>query len=275
MKEDFVKNLLKAFDDEKVQRKITEICTRYENGKVRHRNGEDARELQKITDELQRKNGELQSKLTECIELQERNKELENRLNIVQIEKRELLQKIESIQMDCDSQIGECKRELQRSSKRIQELEQECSEYKDKYGKIEYYYQRYCAMGGEVHRKLERILSADSPEMFLSWGTQWDNIKALWTEISYWLQERPKEEADRLIEIFDYFFDLYYENNQKNGQKKYVRQEVREGDEFDAFRHTRSSKSAVAGNITEILLRGYGQMDGEDFELREKSVVKI
>lgn len=263
--EKFINQLLNALDDRDVKEKIVNIISEYNKKEKEHcvQNSHllEIKTLkQKLMEETKEKDRllkELEKYKTEKSKLEYKNVQLESQFKCVLKEK---TQEYENLQ--------------QQYKKQIKELEQVCSLYKDRYKNIEYYYNQYLSLGENVHKKLGRILNAESPEIFLAWGTQWDNIKALWTEISFWLDEYSRDDVHKLIEIFDYFFDIYYENNSYSGQKKYVRQEVSVGDEFDDFLYTRKG-GAVAGKIKEILLLGYGQMDGEDFKLKEKSIVRI
>lgn len=287
----FTSNLLEALNNPNVREKIMEIV-KEEKGKkekkgllgkdnntsdvkmLKRKLEEEVKEkerlytiLDKLKDENENSHMMLDHLKAANKSLENSNSDLERKINRLEDENRQL-------KSDYETQFEEYKENMGIYKKQLREQEQECNLYKGKYKLIDYYYNLYLSLGEDAHKKLGRILSAKSPELFLSWGTQWDNIRALWTEISFWLDEYPKDMVDKLIQIFDFFFGIYYENNQMDGEKKYIRQEVQTGDEFDDFLHTRKD-GVVAGRITEVLLKGYGQMDGEEFILKEKSIVRI
>lgn len=281
----FTDNLLEALDEPDVRRKIMKIVKEEKGKKELSRKSSSTSDIKKLKKRLEEESEEKERLYAELerlkeekenlhIRLEERNSDLERMVSRLGDENRQLKNENQQLKSDYEMQFEEYKENMRIYKKQLKDMEQERDLYKGKFKRIDYYYNLYLSLGEEAHKKLGRILSAKSPEMFLSWGTQWDNIRALWTEISFWMDEYPKDMVDKLIQIFDYFFGLYYENNQMDGEKKYERQEVQSGDEFDDFLHTRKD-GAVAGRITEVLLRGYGQMDGEEFILKEKSIVRI
>lgn len=274
------KSLLKMLDKPDVRRKIQDIAKWEEKEEERMSWLNAIKENAELKKKLDRKRTEKESLYMELERLRADNKKLtginiklDTDIKIMQDEKDKLLSGYKVKE-------GEYKKLKEDYERQLISLEQKCQElnkYKKlnkKYEMIDYYYNLYLSFSESEHKKLGRILSGESPEQFLAWGTQWDNIRALWTEISFWLDEYPKDTVDKLIQIFDYFFGIYYENNQKDGTKKYIRQEVEAGDEFDDFLYTRKD-GAVAGKITEVLLYGYGETDGEEFILKEKSVVRL
>lgn len=274
------KNLLKMLDKPDVRRKIQDIIR--EEGKEEERMSllNAVKENAELKKRLERERTEKEGLYMELERLRAENKKLtgininlDKDIKIIQAEKDRLLSGCKAK----DSRYNELKEGYEGQLSRLEQKCQELVKYRElnkKYEMIDYYYNLYLSFSESEHKKLGRILSGESPEQFLAWGTQWDNIRALWTEISFWLDEYPKDTVDKLIKIFDYFFGIYYENNQKDGTKKYIRQEVEAGDEFDDFLYTRKD-GAVAGKITEVLLYGYGETDGEEFILKEKSVVRL
>lgn len=274
------KNLLKMLDKPDVRRKIQDIIR--EEGKEEERMSwlNAVKENAELKKRLERERTEKEGLYMELERLRAENKKLtgininlDKDIKIIQAEKDRLLSACKAK----DSRYNELKEGYEGQLSRLEQKCQELGKYRElnkKYEMIDYYYNLYLSFSESEHKKLGRILSGESPEQFLAWGTQWDNIRALWTEISFWLDEYPKDTVDKLIKIFDYFFGIYYENNQKDGTKKYIRQEVKAGDEFDDFLYTRKD-GAVAGKITEVLLYGYGETDGEEFILKEKSIVRL
>lgn len=272
---DFMESLMDALKDTNVREKIKEIVTvnRIRENKPAEKNNNIPviKELQKkLEDAASEKEflcSQAESLQMEKEKLERDNLSLKSRISTLENQN---IQMENGYKKEIQKYINSQEQYIEQARK----LEQACNLYKNRYEKMEYYYNQYLSLGESAHKKLRRILNAETLEMFMAWGTQWDNIQALWKEISFWLDEYPGDTVNRLSGIFDYFFSIYYENNQYGGKKKYTRQEVNIGDEFDDFLYTRKG-GAVAGKITEVLLLGYGQTDGEEFELKEKSIVKI
>ena len=96
----------------------------------------------------------------------------------------------------------------QKLQQKVEEAQQKVQYYEKSYRKLEAVYGTYCSLSAELHQDLDRVLCADSAELFLAWGSQWDNLEALWDFLSYRIRELEESERIALCNVFDYLFEL-------------------------------------------------------------------
>ena len=149
----------------------------------------------------------------------------------------------------------------------VDALKQKVQFYENSYSKLEAVFRIYRSLGGELHQELDRVLCADNAELFLAWGTQWENLEALWDFLSYRVRDLNEDDRVALCYVFDYLFEVYQKVN-----FSYERLAVQVGDEFDEDIHTRGLNSAVGGTITKVLLQGYQAVHKDKIK---KSIVLI
>lgn len=133
------------------------------------------------------------------------------------------------------------------------------NDFKLKYSDLDLIYCKYLSLGSSVIRKLERVLNSGiepcgSPELFLAYGIQENNIVALWESIATNIDFYNSEgKTGILIDIFEYFINSYKEVTFKS----VTINRPDEGDTYDERIHTRTASSNAIGEIQEILLPGF------------------
>ncbi|MCM1227030.1 MAG: hypothetical protein NC320_06330 [Clostridium sp.] len=147
-------------------------------------------------------------------------------------------------------------------------LSKKLKKYADDYSESEKVYEAYCSLDSEILKSLSNIISTVSVLHFIISAGQWRNIEALWKNISYRLDNTSAEEIERMTYIFEWLFNKYNEI-----YEEYSILDVKPGDLFDSDFHSKGSKSAVTGEITEILLKGY--KNNTNGKIMEKSIVRI
>lgn len=277
---DYIENLLRALDEKSVQRKIREIVSGEEKKSIFGGNEEKGKkEIKQLKAAINEKDIELeQLRQMLCQEKEEKVKALR--------QAEELRQARDQI----EQQSQGAKWEMESAKKALEKLQEEnrilkarekqyadCMEeaktvrsyYENGFRQLDTYYRMYFQLGEEVHEDLIRVLSTKSPEVFLCWGVQWGNIEALWAflDINLSMGKYSQNTLEALGKIFDYFFELYREMN-----GNYERLDTKAGDEFDEDFHKRSGNSLVAGQISQVLLRGYRGITNKKIK---KSVVRI
>lgn len=298
--DEFVDMLLKALDKKKVQAKVKEILNVDEKEKKRvgifGGNDEKWKEslsalkaelekekrekdtLSELVEQLEQKRNILleqrkkDAERIECLQLEnqrweERIEQLEIQMEKLESGKTEIIKEKEKLEQEKSKVVTECEKIVSESNDRAIKAEEVSRYYERAYIQLEQHFRLYVDLGDEVHQDLSRVLSAESPELFLGWGTQKGNIEALWDFISYKLDSYQPRQIESLNKIFDYLFEIY-----ERIEGDYKRLDVSVGEEFDEEYHTRGSHSAVSGNISEVLLRGYQKLSSQR---RKKSIVRI
>ena len=138
-------------------------------------------------------------------------------------------------------------------------IESEFIELRAKYKDIDLIYSKYLSLGPGIIEKLERVLNkeknpSNTAELFFAYGIQESNIVALWesiaTNIDYYNSEGKTK---TLIEIFEYFIELYSEV----AFKDVIIYRPNVGDLYDERIHTRTNLSNAVGHIQEVILPGF------------------
>lgn len=238
-----VEKLLVALEDERVKALIRKIV----KVKETDTNPED------INVVLKEKQEEI---LLQKQKLEEENEHLRRMLEEQEAKHRKEMQMLAS---EAKQEIEGLRKELmwtkeseEKQLLRTEEMHRQMQTYENSYRELESIYRMYNSLNEELHRGLERVLCADSAELFLAWGIQWENLEALWDFLSYCVRDLEEEERNSLCKVFDYLFEVYQKVN-----LCYERLNTQVGDEFDEDIHTRGYNSAVGGRITKVLLQGY------------------
>lgn len=136
---------------------------------------------------------------------------------------------------------------------------QEYDDYRLKYDNLDSIYKKYLNLGDVIIKRMERILNSSqgvskTPEIFMAYGIQENNIVALWESIAtnYTLYDSCGKLQD-LIEIFQFFLELYKEIAYKN----IVINWPQPGETYDERIHTRTMSSNVVGKIQKVILPGF------------------
>lgn len=194
-------------------------------------------------------------------ELLEQKKELKKKDNDLNEQKEKLEEKeqdlkqkdkeIESIR----SKYYECKKEKEEITEKYNYFKRKYSEYSE----LDAVYNKYLNLGESIIKRMERILNhssdyTEAPEVFMAYGTQENNIVALWESIAANFDFYDSQgKTEDLIDIFQYFLKLYKEITFKNIQIDWPNI----GDAYDERKHTRTSLSSAVGKIQKVILPGF------------------
>lgn len=262
---DFVNELMKALRNKEVRAEIKKIAN--DEGKLSSilpgGDGKLKEENKRLRAEIEEINGKLAAKERQALSYADAANTAISAKERAEEEKEAVLKECRQLiakeREKYNAEISSCK-------SAAVDAERRAREYENSFKALNEHYLAYMSLSDEIHRDLERVLSARSAELFLSWGVQWSNLEALWDFISYKPESYSQAELEVLTGIFDYLFDLYADTN-----AGYVRLDVNVGDEFDEDVHTRAPGSAVYGRITKVLLRGYRGANGKI----KKSMVRV
>lgn len=189
-----------------------------------------------------------------------RNKELE--LNNIQGQIGILQTDKESIKAELTTE-----RKLhERTSSELTEVKKELTTLKNDYEKLQksfdkpiFCYEQYLKLSDSTKMGLSNVISSVSVSLFIATCSNADNLKKIWEYAKEILSDNSKQgDVFILIEVFDYFFDLY---NQSLVEPIYERDTTEIGDDYDDEYHARSRESATSGRISKILLRGYSSIN--------------
>lgn len=219
----------------------------------------DVKELLSLLDDddVIKKIASIASKKPKRQSVPSENKASNDKLELLKKEKNKLIKENEGLK----EQIGIYNDMSDALSKKMKK-------YVDDYSEAEKIYDTYCSLDSEILKSLSNIISTVSVLHFIISAGQWRNIEAFWKNISYRLDNTSAEEIERMTYIFEWLFNKYNEI-----YEEYSILEVKPGDLFDGDFHSKGSKSAVTGEITEILLKGY--KNNTNGKIMEKSIVRI
>lgn len=283
----FIDNLLEALADERIKQKIIDIIDKkndvvriVSDGVLGEKEGEiktDGKvfELENLLNE-EKKDKELL--LEDIKSYKNKINDLKNELEIKDnvISKLELdlgswKDKYSSQQQKLDYEKNEVEKLNKMYNLILEEtkqLKENLAYYDNTYKILSSCYETFKKLRNDIHSELSKVINIENSEMFLCSGVQWDNIEALWSFISYKLNEYDENEIKVLIDTFNYFFERY---NQIHGL--YSLLDVNINDEFDEDLHTRASNSRVTGKISKVLLNGYKNIRTN--KIVQKSIVGV
>lgn len=256
-----IREFLSLLDDEDVKKKIISIVSKKQkksgNTAENIYSNEEYIKLKNERDKLKEDNNQLIKKHAKASEYKEKINDQQKKIN----ELKKTNGKLKEENKDLKEQIALY------NEKRLA-LECELKKYSDDFSELANVYSEYCSLSAEIKKSLSNIVSAASVQQFIISAGQWKNIEALWKNISYRLDDTPADEINRMTYIFEWLFNKYNEINDE-----YSILDVKSGDDFDGDFHSKGSKSAVTGKITEVLLKGY--KNNTNGKIMEKSIVRI
>jgi len=130
------------------------------------------------------------------------------------------------------------------------------NDFKLRYSGLETVYSKYLELGDAIIKRMERILNqssevSETPELFMAYGVQENNIIALWESIATNFEfYESKGKLQDLVDIFLFFLELHKEISFKSILIDWP--EV--GGLYDERIHTRTSSSNVIGCIQKVIL---------------------
>ncbi|MCD7824528.1 MAG: hypothetical protein LUH14_00945 [Clostridiaceae bacterium] len=176
-----------------------------------------------------------------------------------------------------ETQLESTKKELLAVKQRLQALESNRDEYKNKYFQFKGIFQRqthtfylYQSLSTQSRNALHGVFKGNSFESFLACGVQPDNIDTVWEFSRSLALEGNLEDLEILQTIIVYFVKMY---NKTHDSPVLAFQETAPGDRFDVDLHIRTQDSKAAGIITKVLLTGLTNAFSGD--IIKKSVVEI
>ena len=284
---EFIDNLLEALANKKIKKEIIGIIEeKNDRFKIFSKNTSEEKEEQikednkvlELEEILNKEKSEKEQLLISIGNLENTIGDLNNQLK----SKVEIITNLEKENSDLkvkytnQQQKLECeKNEIEKINAKYQliygeakQLQENLSYYKDKYKTLNSTYECFKNLKCEIHKELTNVIKIENSEIFLCSGVQWDNIEALWSFISYKLNEYDENEIEILINTFKYFFERYNEIH-----RLYALLDVNINDQFDEDLHTRASNSCVTGKISEVLLNGYKNI--RTSKIVQKSIVRV
>ena len=231
---DFASKVLDALDDERVADKIRRITA---SPSLRQRMpSQSSRAYSRENEELKKRYDELKQRylllenekddiMMKYSSAENKSSVIEKELYTVKAENSSLEDELHTLRTENDS----LKAEQARLKERIAVTEKYARGIAEKYEAAEKYYDMYCRLSDEIHGTLSRVLSCESPMLFVVSGSQRGSIEGLWDTIGYSYGKYSDEELNILKEIFDFFFELY--NSFTN---TYERLDTAPGDSFDS-----------------------------------------
>lgn len=122
-------------------------------------------------------------------------------------------------------------------------------------------YDRYLELSENIRISgLGNVISDKTVLSFMISCSDFDNLSSIWDYCKNMIQNASFSDAEISIirDIFEYYFE---ETNNALPIAKYKLDDVRSSQEFDDELHIRGKDSRVSGRISEVLLRGYVQVN--------------
>ena len=185
------------------------------------------KEYEKLTDErsiLRKKIEMLQFALEDSRMLKEKNKRLETELS-----------------------------DLKANFSHFFELQEEVSEYRQKYLPLKNAYQLYKSLPDEVQAKYASVVDASSPLAFLVSGSDIENINLYYENVCMEWEKYQDDVLEKLNQVFDFLFEQFRVNH-----SDYTRIQTNTGEAFNLESHIRTADSPPVGNISKIIIAGFG-----------------
>ena len=153
-------------------------------------------------------------------------------------------------------ELAEIEKEKENDLRERKETIEKYNDLKLRYAEFDAIYNKYLELGDSVIIRMERILNrsaevSGTPEIFMAYGIQENNIVALWESIAtnFDFYDSYGKTQD-LIDIFQYFLELYKEITFKSILIEWPKS----GDSYDERIHTRTSSSNAVGKIQKVIL---------------------
>lgn len=284
---DFIENLLEALTNKKIKQEIIKIIDEKDDRfKIFSKNASEEKDEQikldnnvlELEDIIQKERNEKEQLLISISRLENTLTDLKKQVEskdytISKLEKEngELKEKYIDQQQKLDyekNEVEKINRVYQLIYGEAKQLKEKVVYYENTYKSLNSCYEAFKNLKCEIQRELVNVIKIENSEIFLCSGVQWDNIEALWSFISYKLNEYDENEIEVLTNTFNYFFERYNEIH-----RLYTLVDVNINDEFDEDLHTRASNSCVTGKISKLLLKGYRNIRTN--KIAQKSIVRV
>lgn len=115
-------------------------------------------------------------------------------------------------------------------------------------------FKKYKEVSERVKHGLENVINYENEILFIVSCTSEQNLSSIWRYIRDISSDEAGNDFVILNEIFDYFFEVF---NNSLPESRYIRDDVKVGDEFDSDYHDRCYGSLTSGDVTRVVLRGY------------------
>lgn len=268
----FKKDFLNALEDEKVLRKIKSILSINTNNEEVEKYKRKYKEYKKKYDELNEKSQNIEKQVKDIIKkntvkvlsLEEENNNLCKNLEKIKIEQKNVIDDLN----EKNNEIKVLRKNIESIEDEKNTIKKDVENFRRSYADIEKYYGLYLKLSDKLKSELKNILNCENAQLFIAWGTQWANITALFETISYNFNNYSKDDLDKIIAVFDYFFDLY-----KNVNNAYERLETKIGEKYDYEYHVKIGESSSSETIKEVVLLGYKRIS--DGKIMQKSFVRV
>lgn len=203
---------------------------------------------QKASNELRNKEFELNNIQAQIGILQKDKEELEAELTDERISYKR-----------ASSELTDLKTEFTEVKKELITVKNDYERLQKSFDKPIFCYEQYLKLSDSTKMGLSNVISSVSVSLFIATCTNADNLKKIWEYTKEIISDNSKQgDVFILIEVFDYFFDLY---NQSLVEPIYERDTIEIGDDYDDEYHARSRESAASGRISKVLLRGYSSIN--------------
>lgn len=150
-------------------------------------------------------------------------------------------------------------------------LEDELENQKDAmrpYLKAEMVYRNFCTLNKDIRSALANTINDSDAVSFIISGCALEKFDSLWQYIKFSMDRLTEEENRILQQTFRFFFESY-----NNCSGEYSLLDTKQGQAFDTEFHSKGSNSLSAGDISEVLLQGYKDINSG--RIIEKSIVRV
>lgn len=149
-------------------------------------------------------------------------------------------------------------------------LKNDISNFKNEFKDIRLAYSIYLGLHESIKGQLDGIFKGRDIEKFLYCGVQYKNIEALWEYMKILSVNGKNENLIQLNNIFKHLLNTY---NQIYEKPLYEIQKVEIGETFDEDKFIRGYSSKINGNIQEVYVNGYINLNTNN--IVKKSVVRV
>ena len=234
--------LLELLDDEDIQKKIKKI--------IKHNAKKE--ELNTI---IKQKDEEI-----------EMLKETIKKLKSFICDKNEKIENLKTTNISQTNELQNMKKEYLDLIEKNKKLNKKLNFYEKFFKEDSAIYELFNSLNENTKNGISSIFKDETLKGFLACGMQEKNIEALWEYIKYKIIENKPEDLEKLIKIFDFFFDRFILAN------PLYEREMPKG-EFDTQKHINISSFNPSGEIDEVIFRGY--KNTKTNKIIKKSIVKV
>jgi predicted nuclease with TOPRIM domain len=245
----FLQYLMKALTDDQVKETIQTICINNNKSEDKELSLKNDIDWEQQISALHQENNRIKEELR--IERNKLTKE-RNKLSIVQ------------------RQLDEREEQYSKLLEELEQVQNNFDEVNKRFEPVMKMYHDYQSLSQSLKESLSGIFRGSQIEQFLFCGVQKPNIELLWDSIKIRAMDGNEEDIRVLVSIFTYFFEAY---NSTFERPIYEMQPVMVNDKFDSEKHIRTRDSRVAGEVKQVVLRGYINKISKKIE--RKSIIKI